>query len=351
MYLVEPDGRLLSDLAIDFAAPFSTWGGATHDIEVALDDASPTISFGGREVPATDSGVAALATFLQVPPKFLERIEPDERQYIMAHRIARSEERDLTINYREGGVLDVLKAGQRRVPAEAIVETAMKVMPEDSLVVQAWSEPDDFRMDVIVPDGYTDFIGGDPNATIENYHDTGKSKVGDFTKGGLRFGQDRKKNLAPWVQTLLFRLACTNGIEIPNMGLKVDARGDSIEEILSMLEASARIGYDMIGAEIESFYNMRNERINKDVTGVLRRVAQEAGLADRTVGQLEDHLPAVEGSSDEPSMFDLVNTITNLANHDSLANRRAPRRQLQVAGGGLIGAHTERCNLCHRSLS
>jgi hypothetical protein len=351
MHIVEPDGRLLSDLAADFASPFQTWGGPIHDIEVALDDSSPSISFGGTSVPATKTGVAALANFLQVPPKFLERIEADEQQFIMEHRISRADERDLTINFREGGVLDVLKAGQRRIPAESIVETAMKVMPEDSIVIQAWSEPDDFRMDVIVPDGYTDFIGGDKTAVVENYLGTGKSKVGDLTKGGLRFGQDRKKNLAPWVQTLLWRLACTNGMEIPNIGLKVDARGDSVEEILSMLEASAKIGYDMIGAEIESFYNMRNERINKDVTGVLRRVAQDAGLPDRTVGQLEDHLPAIESATEEPSMFDLVNTITNLANHESLENRRGPRRQLQLAGGRMIGAHTERCNLCHRSLS
>jgi hypothetical protein len=351
MHIVEPDGRLLSDLADDFASPFQTWGGATHDIEVALDEPTPTITFGGNQVPATDSGLALLSNFFQVPPKFLERVEPDERQFIMEHRIARSEERDLTINYRDGGLLDVLKAGQRRVPAEAIVETAMKVMPEDSLVVAAWSEPDDFRMDVIVPDYLTDFIGGDKHATVENYLNSGKPKVGDLTKGGLRFGQDRKKNLAPWVQTLLWRLACTNGMEIPNSGLKVDARGDSVEEILQMLEASARIGYDMIGAEIESFYAMRSEGIDKDVTGVLRRVAQDAGLADRTVSSLEDHLASIAPAGDEPSMFDLINTITNLANHESLENRRAPRRQLQMAGGSIIGSHTERCNLCHRSLS
>jgi hypothetical protein len=351
MFITEPDGRVLSDLADDFASPFATWGGGTHSIEVALDAPEPTITFGEHEVPATEAGVAALANFFQVPHKFLERIEPDERQFIMQHRIERADERDLSINWREGGVLDVLKAGQRRIPAEAIVETAVKVMPADSLVVQAWSDAEDFRMDVIVPDGYADYIGGDKTATVENYRGTGKSKVGDLTKGGLRFGQNRKQNLAPWVQTLLYRLACTNGMEIPNAGLKVDARGDSVEEVLAMLEASARIGYDMIGAEIESFYAMRDEAIDKDVTGVLRRVAQDAGLPDRTVGALEDHLPGIALAGDEPSMFDLINTITNLANHESLANRRAPRRQLQVAGGGIIGSHTERCNLCHRSLS
>jgi len=351
MHIVEPDGRLLSDLASDFAAPFQTWGGGTHNIGVSLDSETPTITFGEHEVPATDAGVAVLSKFFQVPHKFLERIEPDERQFIMERRIERSEERDLTINYRDNGILDVLKPTQGRVPAEAIVETALKVMPEDSLVVQAWSEPDEFRMDVIVPDYLTDFIGGDKNATVENYLNSGKPKVGDLTKGGLRFGQNRKQNLSPWVQTLLWRLACTNGMEIPNSGLKIDARGDSVEEVLQMLEASARIGYDMIGAEIESFYAMRDERIDKDVTGVLRRVAQDSGLPDRTVGNLEDHLASIAPAGDEPSMFDLINTITNLANHESLANRRAPRRQLQMAGGSIIGSHTERCNLCHRSLS
>jgi hypothetical protein len=139
-------------------------------------------------------------------------------------------------------------------------------------------------------------------------------------------------------------------MEIPNLGLKIDARGGTIEEILANLEAAARVGYDAIGAEIESFYALREEAIDSDVTGVLRRVAQEQGLPDRTVGQLEDHLAAHIDPDAQPTMFDLVNSITNLANHESLVNRRGPRRALQVAGGGIIGTHTERCNLCHRSL-
>jgi hypothetical protein len=333
----EPDGRVLSDLLTDFAAPFATWGGGTHNIEVALDNETPSITFGEHEVPATKESVAALANFFKVPIKFLERVEADERQFIMERRIERSDEQDLTINWREGGILDVLKSGQRRIPAEAIVETAIKVMPEESLVIEAWSDPDDFRLDVVVPADFDHGIGGD-------------RKLGDLTRGGLRFGQNRKQNLAPTVQKFMYRLRCTNGMEIPDLGMKIDARGDSVEEILIALEEAAQIGYDAIGAEIESFYAMRAEKIDKDVTGVLRRVAQESGLPDRTVGNLEDHLSQHLEPGEDPSMFDLINTITNLANHESLENRRGPRRQLQVAGGAIIGSHTERCNLCHRSL-
>lgn len=337
MNIVEPDGRLLSELADDFATNVTEWGGGAHQVSVALASSDPIITFGEHEVPATETGLAALATFFNVPAKFLLRIEPDEQDFVLNHRIDRSEERDLTINYREGGVLDVLKAGQRKIPAEAIVETAMKVLPGESLVVEAWSDPDDLRIDIVVPDGFDRGIGGD-------------ARVGDLTKGGLRFGQNRKQNLAPWVQTFLYRLACTNGMEVPNLGLKVDARGESVEEVLAVMEAKAQLAFAAVEAEIESFYSLRNEPVGDDRTGVLRRVAQDAGLPDRTVGQLEDFLPEIIEDGAEASMFDLVNTITNLANHESLMNRRGPRRQLQQAGGGVIGVHTERCNLCHQRL-
>lgn len=333
----EPDGRTLTDLATDFAAPFATWGGGVHNIEVALDSETPTIAFGEHEVPATKESMATLANFFDVPTKFLDRVEPDERQFIMEHRIERAEERDLTINWREEGILDVLKSGQARLPAERIIETAMKVLPEDSLVIEAWSDTADLRFDVVVPEGHKKGTGGN-------------RRKNDLTRGGLRFAQNRKQNLAPTVQTFLYRLACTNGMEIPNMGAKIDARGGTIEEILQSLEDAAQVGFDAIGEEIASFYSMQEEKIDSDVTGVLRRVAQEQGLPDRTVGNLEDHLAAHLAPGAEPTMFDLVNSITNLANHESLDNRRGARRALQLAGGRMIGVHTQRCNLCHRSL-
>ena len=60
VHIVEPDGRLLSDLATDFASPFQTWGGEVHNLEVHLDQEAPVIGFGEHEVPATTAGVAAL---------------------------------------------------------------------------------------------------------------------------------------------------------------------------------------------------------------------------------------------------------------------------------------------------
>jgi hypothetical protein len=335
-------GTTLEELATEYDQRLMSWTGVTSDIRCTLDvrgDDIPMIMVGGIEIPATKSGLNSLATFLQIPPKFFSRIDPDEQQILLRSRSNRVKERDITLYYMEGGLHEVRKAGEVRVRPHRLVEAAMATFPGNSPIVDHWLDQDELRVDVIFPEGFERYIGGDPG-------------VGDITRGGVRIGQDRKHNHAPWLQPFIWRKVCTNGMEIPDQGIKVTATGLEAREIEAMFEAEVARAVDRLENDIHAFYDLRNTPLGNDPTGALRRAATEQNLPLRTIGRLEDLVPALADDTDgrEITMFDVVNLMTNQANDPDMGVRSSSRRNLQRGGGNLVNDHSERCGTCHSRL-
>jgi hypothetical protein len=138
-------------------------------------------------------------------------------------------------------------------------------------------------------------------------------------------------------------------MEIPDNGLKIDARGNSVEEVLLELEAAAERAMSRVERDLEHFYAMREERVANPERAIAR-MAAEHGLSDRLRISLVDSLPSIVGESGEVTMFDLVNLATNLANDPSLPNW-GTRRNLQRFGGQTVTTHVERCNTCSSKLT
>jgi hypothetical protein len=338
MFLREDTNTTLADVAEEWnSLTGAYWGGGLHNIEPHLTDAEPFIRLGEHEVKSTPQGIAALASFADIPAGFIGRVPADEQQYLLDAHLNRFAERNASITYTtDGGITEVLKSGQERAQPAQFVDVAMAVMPEESKVTDHWSTLEDLRLDVIVPEDFDHGWGGD-------------RAVGDITGGGIRLFQNRKQNLAPGTQTFFYRLACTNGYETVDAGLKVDARGLSVDEVMMNLEMQARRAFAKVEADIAAFYDLRTQPVGEDRTGVLRRIALDAGLPNRTVHALEDLLPStIEDLDGEPTMFDLVNLVTNYANAGS--SRSTVARNLQQVGGALISDHAARCNACHHRL-
>ena len=346
MFLREWDGTTLATLGDDPAftkAPFY-WGGGTHQVTVHLEDETPTIRFGEHEVPATVDGIAAVSSFFDVPSKFVQRIQPDEQQFVLTHRIERSSERNISIAWTSDGVREIIPADSVRLDLSDFYDIACDVMDAETTMVRdfVW-DGSTYLLDIVSDvDQTAKYVGGD-------------REVGDITSGGLRFFQDRKRNLAPGVQPLLYRLRCTNGMEIADASIKVDARGADIMEITDRLKVEARTALSRIDRSIEAFYDLRNQPVGDDRTGVLHRLARENDLPTRTAQSLEDALPGyllddfnIE-SANEVTMFHLVNLITNGANSESLSLPQS--RRLERVGGDILNDHISRCSFCHARLS
>lgn len=347
MFLRDTDFPTLGDVAAEMTDRRRTWSGSSTAVKVHIasgegDEGQATgiIDLGKHEVPVSAQGIQALAQFYDIPYKFLARITPDEQQFILDNRIQRAEDLPLVLKYDDNGISEAYKATIMRIdPAQMVERLLEQVFPEESPVVDHWNTPDEFRLDVIVPTDYSRGIGGD-------------KKVGDLTHGGLRIGQNRKQNLAPWTQPIMFRLACTNGMEVPDFGMRIEARGVvEPEDIITQVVGNAKDALKRVEKDIEHFYDLRSQPVEGDYTGLFRRMTRDMGLPDRTIGNMENTLADALMAEDEVTMFHLVNHITNEANNPTLAGHSNARRALQQAGGQAISDHAARCERCHSRLN
>jgi hypothetical protein len=313
------------------------WGGVTNEVGVALADQHVVFRIGGQEIPATSDGMEQLGTLVNVPRKFLLDADPEEQVYLLERRLRR-DAANLSVQYTEAGVSEVWRTDRVRLEPRAIVQRAMNVLGNDAPVVEWGVNPDELFFDVMVPENFDRGIGGDP-------------QLGDISRGGLRFVQDRKNNLAPSVAPYIFRLACTNGMVVPEIGRTLDARGGTVESLLADLELAAQAAFGRVEEQIEHFYALRNQPIEGDATQAVIQVARERGIPTRTAMALAERVPtdlSEIGLGHPPTMFDLVNLFTNEANNPAMRQRRGPRRALEGAGGLLVQQHHDRCGNCQQ---
>lgn len=339
LFLRDAPSQTLGDLADSLHVDVQDWGGSSTELEVIDRNGALSIRIKDEEVPATQDGIEQLASFTSVPRSYLLDIDPDMQAYNLNARLRRNPA-NVRVRFTEDGISEVLKPERLWFEPKALVDVAMNVLGPEADVVDWYCDPDDFLLDVAVPEGFDRGVGGDP-------------EVNDITRGGVRVGQNRKGYHAPWAATFLYRLACTNGMEIPEVGHKIDARKNDVDGVLMELEMAARHAFDLVEGKIHHFYELRNQRIEGDVTQAVLRIAREQGLPDRTALALADRVPDQldpEVLGHPPSVFDITNLFTNWANNPELRSRRIPRRTLERAGGAIVQQEHDRCRHCQQVL-
>ena len=343
LYLRDLPGTTLADLRDSIETdPTVVAQVSNGEVRLDLTSETPTVGLGqGIELPATTETVQALGSWLDVPSAFLMRQDADLQQHLLSTLLQRQQGTGAFVYTPTGGIHEVRQPGQRVIPVRSLVDIATRVISPEARIVESRSNADEFRLDVVVPENFDRGIGGDP-------------AVGDLSAGGIRIGQDRKHNLAPWVQPYQFRLICTNGMSTSDDGLKVDARGSSVEEVLAEFEAAADRAFRRVEQDMAAFYSLRQERVDNAERELLR-LGQEAGLPVRTITRLQERVPLLlqenqDAGQDFVSRFDLVNLITNPANDPRLRNRAGARQGLEEVGGTIVSEHTTRCNACSSRL-
>ena len=346
MFLRERRTDTLSDIAAELNTEGLGWGGSTLEITPRLTEATPFFelkqhSGANVQVPVTAVGMEQIAAYMDIPRPFMERLgqdDPELRQIILQRRFARDVKNVALTYVPDEGITEVYNPNQQRVQPRALLTRVMNVMDSQSQVVELVNTPDLFRLDTVVHEAAGFGIGGD-------------RAVNDITAGGLRIEYDRGKNHAPSVSKLLFRLACTNGYERYDEGLKIDIRGATVDQILAEVEEAARRAFSQLEAEIDAFYDLRSQPIEGDVTQRVVRIAAEQGLPDRMAHTLATRVPEITDEHGGATMFDVVNLITNAANEPSVRRSPTRSRALERVGGSLIGEHAARCGHCSQRLN
>lgn len=278
------------------------------------------------EVPANETSLAHLANLLDVPGKFLERQDRDLKQLILTE-LLRRETGEKRIAYApDQGISAFHGLNDLVITPTQVISAASSVFPDDAPVNYTRFTPDGFEFEVLASDEMREGRLGDP-------------QVGDITKAGLRFELDTKHNLAPSVTPFQYRLVCTNGMTTRRADHKIDARGMSVEQVLHELERQAQLAFARVEHEVAAFYEMRNVAVDNPER-VIARIAREQGMSDRVRIRLIERAAEIEN----PSMFDVVNLVTNAANDPRVKPNL--RSQLMGIGGAVVTDTHSRCGHC-----
>lgn len=288
------------------------------------------------ELPADDEGLVAFGDYFGIPSAYLKRCEPALREMTLNYWLETKTGSDVVLRYTDNGVKEVHDPDKQRIDTRRLVDRLLPIVTPDAKVLSKSRDKEKvFRIDVISPEGHERGWGGD-------------RKVGDLTGGGIRVEQNRgKQNLAPSISKLLYRLVCTNGMEVLDPALKMDARGVSVDEVLDEFERLAEQAFSAVEADIKSFYELRHQRVEKPEQAILR-YAQEHKIPATISNEVVRAVATIEGD-DDFSMFDLVNLFTNQAN-DPAIQTYGSRQALQRLGGNVIHEHRRRCSHCHGDL-
>lgn len=349
----------------DLRTGFASEDVSIDRIRIDVEANSPTIHLGDRALPVSETGLNSMADYFSVPSPFFKRlgneVGMDAQAYILTRLMERSSGSSVRAEYTSGGLVGLTDPGNERLDPSRLLTVAERTLGTDQAPVQRLVDSSaEFAFDVHVPFDYERGVGGDRNSEIVLPEEllrhswtskagiTADSKVGDITAAGLRFGFDRKRNLSPWVMPWSMRLACTNGMEFTDNGLKLDARGLGVDEVLAELEALAEIAFSAAESNIVHFYDLRNTPVDNPERA-LRAIARERGIPDRSLVRMLDLAPS-EILPPNPTQFDVVNLVTNLANHAAIRNDGG-RLLLERAGGGIIAEHAARCGHCQHVLA
>lgn len=318
-----------------------------NEIKFQLDSTDPTIKVGKKEFAATTEALQTFGDLVQIPSAFLKRAHEKAQASTLSalfdDMVKNSLLKDAKVTARGSFIQNVAEWGKTSITPGQIVDSAAKVLGGDAKVERLIDTPAFFGFDVRVPETGKKGVVSEGKAT-----DVRGKKVNDVTTGGFRAGLNIKQGLAPSIEEWMFRLICTNGMTRQDSGLKVDARGQTVEQVLEEFESLAQLVMGRVEQTISHFYELREQPVD-NVERTLRAIAREQGIPDRSTMALME-LAVSEDMPDRPSMFDVVNLVTNFANSPAV-NRDGGRLILEGAGGAVVSEHANRCGHCKQKVT
>lgn len=316
---------------------------APDEIEFHLDATDPTITVKDFEVRADETSLDVLGSFLSVPSAFMKRMVANTsgttQNLLLGEILRNSVRKDMAVNVNQShtGLIEIDEwGGHVGIKPYQVLDAILPAFSGHTpMVARLIDEPHQFAFDAYSPFDAENFgIGGD-------------FAEGDLTAAGVRIDVNLKQGLAPSVQPYTYRRFCTNGMETPMAGVKIDARGQSVEEVLAELESMAQLAFAQAEKDVEHFYELRNQPVDNPERAITA-IARERGIPNRSTMAILQ-LAAGEDLPDDPSMFDVVNLITNYANAPAV-NRDGGRLILERAGGAVVSDHASRCGHCQQKV-
>lgn len=296
-----------------------------------------------HDLPISDNSVATIGDYLGVPGAFMKRLLKNASgttvDAMLHDLLVNTQNSDLAVTLNKGGtsIVDVAEFGKHRKikPLDVIRAVTPVFEGIDPEVARLVDENSQFAVDFYAPFTGDKGIGGD-------------RQIDDLSAAGFRLDVNLKQGLVPSVQPFSYRLWCTNGCSTRNDAFKIEGRGQTVDEVLAELEGMARLAFAQAEKDIEHFYDLRNQKVD-NVERAIMALARERNIPARSTTAILELVPGSD-MPDEPTMFDVVNLVTNFANSPAVRNDGG-RLLLENAGGSVISDHAARCGHCHSRLN
>lgn len=320
---------------------------------IAEGDEANMLRVGDSFIPWGDRTTQLVAGFLGGPGYKYYTREPLEWQaMVVKHHTDKMADLPATWYFEGDAVAGIYQPDAKIIPLSLVAEQVADVFGPDDLA-NVLHSPDQVEINVtsvvktVTVPGISGVADRPLDGTVD--HPSGR-RVGDLSAGGVRIIiQPGKPERAPAVEEFWERLVCTNGMTRRITGSQINLRGRTVPEILTEMNNVMRTIWEGLDESAIAIRHSAETPVPGAVSDFLRVVARERGINAVTTLRL---LERAAGLRPNPTVYDVTQVVTEMANDEGLAVRT--RRDLQAIGGDLT-VDTERmvhrCTQCERPLT
>lgn len=323
----------------DLLTEYGTSRGTSH--QAYLKDVKLTEE--GLELPRAtvefdDVALSHLSTFLSINGRYLAKCPPELQRENINYWLEHHGDTEARFEILSNTVRGVFNPNQKIFPVEKILEVMGRVFrPHDE--VKAFNVAEDLiHLDIISLETKVEVPG---LGTAERPH------VGDITYGGIRSLTYPQQEKAPEIESYFNRIWCTNGMSAPRTEHRVSLKGNTVDDVLLELERKAQDLMNELPIQLEEYRRTAEIPSPSKLGQFVYQLGREYELPGRVMDTVMSRLAELPT---EPSVYDVTQAITSIANEDITWKNRL---RLQRLGGALstdTAATLHRCDQCERPI-
>jgi hypothetical protein len=293
-----------------------------HDDELRLPGRDP--------LELDDIAADKLSKFLSLPSNYLRKVDPELRAANFNFWLQNSGPGLASLYSMNSTLTGISDPNRKSFPLGRYLDLVVNHFDETDEIAEFHTESEYLHIDVVT------------EAQIEVPGDGSERRpaVGDITKAGVRLIAYPDLDKPAVLSSYLHRLWCTNGASIAEEAGRISLRGKNLDEIYAEMEAGVATLKIALGSRLDEYRATADIHIEGETALFVYNMANERGLSRNVTNRLLD---LSSGLGDNPSVYDITQVFTEVANDSVNYNSRLA---LQNIGGYLSGDTDHALNRC-----
>lgn len=305
--------------------------------DLQVDALCRNLTIGDATYPFDEMAEKSLSKFLNVPYTYVKRCEPPFRSGTLNHWIDQLAEAEVIVETVGNQIVSMHSPDVKVIPLHQIGQMVARIFePDDTVTFQA--DDSHFHMDVVAKTTHSVEVPNPNNMPF-------RPEVGDISHGGIRFLTYPHTTKAPAVLPYVERYVCTNGMTCEESLGRIVIKGNTVPDIIDAMELQAQYWLQTMDDRLARYAHTAHEAIPGSPQAFVLALAHDRKFPQ---GVIDEIMKTVNQLGNSPSVYDINQAITAVANTDV---NYATRNKLQILGGSLAfnsASHTNRCKTCEQ---